>query len=374
MKNHWIRYIMCILLATAGCKEKFDPPVVKANHNFLVVDGFLNSGGDSSFITLTRTRNLGDTISSIPELNAAIQLESSGTSIDIAQNMGGGRFVFPSLNLSTANPYRLRIVTFDGKQYMSDEMTVKTTPPIDSVNYTYNDKGVTIYVNTHDPSNNTRYYRWDYDETWEYHAPYYSEIIYTGAGNPPYVYRTTDELIFACYRTRNSHKIFLGSSAGLQNDVIFQSPLQFIARRTEEISVRYSINVRQYALTKEAAAYWANLKKTTEQLGSIFDAQPSQLKGNLRNVADTSEPVLGFMSISTVQSKRIFIQRGEVGEWTYGDFCPSWEITPDSFDIYFNRYHYEAITTKGRSNLQGAPAGCVDCRTSGGTLTKPDFW
>jgi hypothetical protein len=42
---------------------------------------------------------------------------------------------------------------------------------------------------------------------------------------------------------RNLHKIYLASSAGLESDVIYQFPIQFIARNTEPISIRYSINV-----------------------------------------------------------------------------------------------------------------------------------
>src|SRR3712207_6958843 len=32
--------------------------------------------------------------------------------------------------------------------------------------------GVTIFVNTHNPENNTRYYRWEFDETWENRSVY----------------------------------------------------------------------------------------------------------------------------------------------------------------------------------------------------------
>jgi|KBSMisStaDraftv2_1062788.scaffolds.fasta_scaffold11494_2 hypothetical protein len=370
---------LCILIiivfsVTFSCKEKYDPPVVKANHNYLVVDGFLNSGGDSSLILLSRTRNLGDTVTSIPETNAVMQLETDGGAVSFATNLGGGQYLFPGMSLPNNISYRLRISTADGKEYLSDDMTVKTTPPIDSVNYTYNDKGVTIYANTHDPSNNTRYYRYEYDETWEYHSNIFSEIKYTGAGNPPFVYRTGDDWIYVCYRSQKSHKIYLASSAGLESDVIYQFPIQFIARNTEPISVRYSINVKQYALTKEAANYWSNLKKTTEELGSIFDAQPSQLKGNIRCLSDTTLPVLGFMSISSVEKKRIFILRGEAGPWTYGEACMVHNIPPDSFHVYFDLWQYEAVSTHGLANLDGAQASCVDCTLKGGTLTKPDFW
>jgi hypothetical protein len=95
---------LCILIIIVfsvafSCKEKYDPPVVKANHNYLVVDGFLNSGGDSSLILLSRTRNLGDTVTSIPETNAVIQLETDGGAVSFATNLGGGQYLFPAMSL-----------------------------------------------------------------------------------------------------------------------------------------------------------------------------------------------------------------------------------------------------------------------------------
>jgi hypothetical protein len=45
------------------------------------------------------------------------------------------------------------------------------------------------------------------------------------------------------------------------------------------MAVRYSINVRQYGLTKEAYNYWQIIQKSSQQSGSIFDPQPAQVIG-----------------------------------------------------------------------------------------------
>ena len=79
------------------------------------------------------------------------------------------------------------------------------------------------------------------------------------------------------------------------------------------------------------------------------------------------------MSISSVEKKRIFICVGSraVDLW---EACMVHNIPPDSFHVYFDLWQYEAISTHGLANLDGAQASCVDCRLKGGTLTKPDFW
>jgi hypothetical protein len=75
--------------------------------------------------------------------------------------------------------------------------------------------------------------------------------------------------------------------------------------------------VKQYALNQEAFAYWQNIKKTTEQLGSIFDAQPSQFKGNIHSLTDSTEPVMGYVSASSIETKRIFVTSEDVKPWYY---------------------------------------------------------
>ena len=60
-----------------GCKEKYDPPATKENPNFLVVDGFLNNSSDTTFIRLSRTRNLDSNLLNSGERNADMLIEDN---------------------------------------------------------------------------------------------------------------------------------------------------------------------------------------------------------------------------------------------------------------------------------------------------------
>ena len=60
-------------LFISGCKESFAPPATKVNVNFLVVDGFLHLGLDSTIIKLSRTRSLADTVPGLAELPEGIR-------------------------------------------------------------------------------------------------------------------------------------------------------------------------------------------------------------------------------------------------------------------------------------------------------------
>ena len=89
--------------------------------------------------------------------------------------MPGGIYKSNPLLLNSADKYRLKIITASGEQYASDFVEVRQTPAIDSITW-QQQNDVTIYANTHDPSNSTTYYRWDFIETWQYRSQLESEL------------------------------------------------------------------------------------------------------------------------------------------------------------------------------------------------------
>jgi hypothetical protein len=62
---------------------------------------------------------------------------------------------------------------------------------------------------------------------------------------------------------------------------------------------------RQYPLTEQGYTYWLTVQKNSQSLGGLFDLQPAQIKGNLHCITNSANPVIGFISASTVQEKRI---------------------------------------------------------------------
>ena len=194
---------------------------------------------------------------------------------------------------------------------MSDFVDVKLTPPIDSVGYTVKGNNVNLYVNAHDPANKTRYYRWDYDETWQFHAKYNSEFVLDQSTNT-IVPRNANQLVYHCFGNNISSNIVLNSTEKLAKDVVYQGPLTQIPLNSEKVETRYSILVKQYALTQDAFLFYQILQKNTEQVGSIFDAQPSQLTGNIHSVTNPGEPVVGYVTSTNAQEKRIFINHTDL--------------------------------------------------------------
>jgi hypothetical protein len=190
--------------------------------------------------------------------------------------------------------------------------------------------------------------------------------------------------IYRCWHNEISTNLLLGSSAKLAQDVIFRHPLNLIPSNSQQLGVLYSMLVRQYALTEDGYNYLTLMQKNTESLGSIFDVQPSVLKGNIHSLTNPDEQVIGYISAGTVQQQRIFIYGYQVSPWYYSFTCPIRDtmvpLDEASLQFFFSTLsyipvdmHYNMFTGRQDSWLANQ-SYCIDCRYQGGTLTMPTFW
>lgn len=362
-----------------SCKDAYRPDIISNNRAYLVVEGVLNVSGPAS-VTLSRTTPISGS-GFLPVNGAQLSVEGRDNSVRPLTQQTAGVYTSANLNLVLNNEYRLRIRTQDGKEYLSEYVVARQTPVIDSVGWKRETEGVRLYVNTHDASGNTRYYRWDYDETWEINSYHFSRYIYVGNGIVRE--RSPQEEVYRCWKYNNSKNILIGSSAKLQSDIIFQSPVNFIANGSEKLDVRYSVIVRQYAIDKTAYDFYDLMKRNTENLGTIFDPQPSETRGNITCISNPDELVIGFITSSTVTEKRIFISNSDLPDWRYDEYCPLITVVnrPDSIAEAYGTGSYmpvDAVFSPFNPNqiigyLSSYPS-CVDCTKRNGSLAKPSYW
>jgi len=387
MKKNFKIVVGCMIVITffTRCKQEYIPEVEEKNIRLLVVEGFLNSGQGQTKIRLSRTVNLTEIVVTKGEVGAQVRVEGENGSTFTLTGNTSGEYSIAQLTLTDNVKYRLWIKTTDGKEYASDYTSIKYTPPIDSITWIRESNGVRLYVSTHDPQNATRYYQWEHEETWEFRSAFGSSLKYISNGvrivavDYRFPDQSVDTTIYKCWKTVNSTSIIVGSSERLIADVIYL-PFHFVGQGSEKLSVLYSVNLKQNAISHEKYLFLEKMKKNTEQLGSLFDPQPTQLSGNIHCLTDPNEVVIGFVEISQQQTKRKFIYRNEVGSWNYVTGCFENEIDnlPDSIAKYglglsptipTLRTPFGAIL---KFNAAPEP-DCVDCRI-GRTNQRPSFW
>jgi hypothetical protein len=378
--------IIAIMFGSSRCRKAYEPPAIKASNHFLSIDGVINTGANGvTTLFLSRSLNLLDTLTNIPELGAQVVIVSAnGTMYPLVDTATNGTYVSSPLNLDITQKYQVSVTTSEGNKYLSDLVTSKVSPPIDSLTWQELPDPLTgmdavkIYVNSHDPTNNTRYYRWDYVETYIHHSYYQS--LWFRVGNVIAPIDNPSQSTYTCWSTANSANILLGTSITLASDVISQAPIASFAQNDPKMDVRYSTLVRQYALDINAYNYWLTVQKNSQSLGGLFDLQPAQIRGNMHGVTNPNDVVLGYVSASSVQEKRLFIDNNALG-WKSnpGVNCPIkiietdplntlvWGYADTTYDVYyFNSGQPPTINITYKN--------CLDCRYQGGTNIEPPFW
>jgi hypothetical protein len=374
-KYHILLLSLCILLG--GCIEPFDIPVRNEDVGFLVVNGFVNTNDHSATVTLSRAIPLSSSSDFPRETNAAVSVEEEGGAHYELIHEQNGTYHLKSADFTTGKRYRLRIKTASNKVYLSAFITTRRAPTIDSLTWSATPDGVTIKLDTEDPEKQTKYYRWEYSETWKYEAAFSSEYVLT---NGAVSARREQDQVKICYATEQSSQIITGSTANFSSDKFVDQEVAFLPFLSPKIRYRYSILVKQFALSKEAYDYWQQLSINTESLGGLFDPQPSQLRGNIKRTDDLDEPVIGYFDGGAVSEKRIFIDYLELPEYLQiipitGE-CTQELIPLDSvhalgnFHLLTHSVHWGIILV----GYNYTTLDCADCRRQGGTTETPSFW
>lgn len=368
------KFLFIVLVAT-GCTKALELPDTAPDKSILVVDGTIITGTTSeNIIKLSRLKPLFE-FDDIPELNAKVEIVAeNGTKWQLEDKKNGTYSASPFL--PTNIPLALRIQTTDGKTYESPFQASLSSPNIDSVTFKQEPEGVRLFVHGKNTGGSATNYRWTYTETWENRSTYETYHDYVNGDIVP---RPVGDQIYRCWKTETESNVIINNTSELGQDVISYQPIAFIPNLSEKLFTRYSINVQQIALTKEAFDFWEILRKNTELTGSLFDPQPSKMPTNIKCTNDPTRVAVGFISVGQVSEKRIFIMNSDLNLW------PSTNVNITCGAVELPRFQAERFLALNKGFLPAylvtagggfglAPSGCVDCRLNGGINIQPSFW
>jgi hypothetical protein len=397
------------LVIAASCIDPYVPDI-KNYSSLLVVEGLVSNEYSSYKIKLGRTFSEKD---SAPEMinDASVFItDRNGKKTDF-QNYGGGIFKTDSTSFTgvIGQKYTLHIITDDGKEYRSDECTMLPDAGIDSLYYEKADEisgilgesftGIKIMLNSADASGIDQYKRWTFEEVWKFILPGTQQYTYNKLTDTTYSFRSVPVLKNTCWKMNQSTDILINADSPLElnnQEIAFIAPI-----KSDRLEQHYSILVKQYSISQNEHNFWSNLKKIGEAGGDIFASQPFTVTGNIQNVNNKNEKVLGYFEVSAVSQKRIFITAHELdplllphykpdcfllakspSDWFYPQ--PSWDQIYHMFVDVGGYIFVKPIIADGSISegivsendlvkLVFSTKECSFCKYTGSS-TKPDFW
>ncbi len=378
-----IGIIFLIISSLVACREPFEPEIDPVDQQVLVVEGYLDSDGTPSILSLSFTSDIGAGATDVtPLLGADIFLENSfGTRFSLSE-LSDGKYLFEQ-DIEEEEIYQLRIFLRNGNTYSSSELKPIITPDIIDVGFEKNEAGVEIFLTTQGDENADDFL-WTYDETWAFLPAITTQFEYDDLTRDV-VLRDPNNRIDLCFRSEPNSDLLLETSSRFEDQFVFRQAIAQIDQGDERLSERYSILISQKALSKEDSEFWEILKNNTDDLGSIFSPLPSLIGGNISLDQNPEVPVIGQVSLGKVRQRRLFIDNQDVTPWRVE--VPEYEgclISPDSILVA----QYEAIFSSGVNipvrpiipengfepiGYFSGPVGCVDC-TLRGSNVPPTFW
>ena len=396
------------MIATS-CIERY-PVESRDFDRVMVVEGYLTDEVKTHSVKLSYTREVDDSQIK-PITNAEVWVEGSdGSTIDFNELRPGyyqsDSTVFGRPGIS----YVLKINLSTGSRYISSQQTLLSSPPIDSIYHQYKElvvnpeepvyPGVQFFVSTHDPSNQAKHYRYEWDETYEIRPPFPS--IYEFITDPDTVVLRR-EPTHICYTTEYSNEIILGSTFGLTTNQLTGLNIRYLTNQTDHLKHAYSLQVKQYAISSEAYTFYRHLLDRNENAGSLFDVQLGALVGNVKSLTDEEEVVLGMFEVAGTSSRRTFLKFEDLDsrfpapedkfpcaldqiDTVIEPGPPPPYLISDSLEYYVIDKGYEVIQALYCDSTRlidescpfymralVAPQYCADCRFRG-TTQKPKFW
>jgi len=309
-------YIFIVLLA--GCVDRVDLKL-GGQDNLLVVDGLITDQPGPYTVTLSRSLKYDNsgiaTTYLVPEKKAQVSIlvQNGGTTSKFPlSETSSGVYEINSMSFKgvVGNTYSIEIHTTDGKVYRSNPELMLATPEVDeiipSLKVTQKLSVTTgalqdvyafdISIVTRDPAEEVNYYRWKSHGIIEFFA-------------------FTDNASSTCYVSRSPLETqVVVSDDHLMNGNQFN---KVVGIAPYERVTRFRAYVEQYSLTREAFEFWDRIRAQQESTGSIFDPAPAQIRGNVYNIEDNDETVLGYFGASSMRENAITFNRAKAANFRY---------------------------------------------------------
>lgn len=311
IKNRY-RVFGVILMLCFSCVEPYDIETTETFEDFLVVEALLTDKLMFQEIKLSRTFELEDGVP-IFERNAQVSIIDDLNMEYRFNEVEQGKYISEvEFNALPDREYTLLITTSSGKNYSSTKEKLVEGNVVDFNLYTQSgvgvngEEGVSIYYESSELGNeNSRYFRFEYVETYKIVPPYWSDeyFIVNQNGSLSRDIKDNDDGK-VCFGYDDSKEIILRNASEYALNNVEPFVIKFNERDNQKIQNRYSLLVKQYLISREAYTFYETLKDFSESGSVLSETQPGTVLGNM--YSENNETVIGFFEVAKTLEKRVF--------------------------------------------------------------------
>ncbi|TAG59780.1 MAG: DUF4249 domain-containing protein, partial [Runella slithyformis] len=295
-------------------------------------------------VTVVQSRSTQGTEFSQPIKKATVTLFTS----DVLPNSGGsnitillresatveGRYEAPAtFRARVGVSYRLIVRFTDGRIYESSLEKIVAAPPIQKIYTDFkqvggkNENGSTIFSTTdvsvdfQDNGQETNFYQWRtflyerqrvcFSCTWNDMLNRCAEPPRDGSFNPTVPTIRDFPCDKPCWEVFFDTKLNIFSDALVNGSLISKRPLRQIPFYVENAGAL--LQIQQISISPVVYKYLNLIKQQTESTGTLTDVAPAPPVGNIRNVNNPEEAVLGYFAAVNVVKTTIWIDRNQSG-------------------------------------------------------------
>jgi len=303
------------------CVTPFDPQLDNDDPK-LTVEGTITDKPGPYAIKLTYSAaysNSEQIFGRYPDLGTKVYISDSEGNEEQLTYTRSGTYVTSANGIrgEAGRHYILRIELPNGKIYESVPEYMPESQEIDTLYSEYRDlegqflQGeFDVFLETEDPAGENNYYRWK----WSHYnrLDYCMEYLLTFPSPPVWIgrYCCTE-----CYKIETcAGCINIGSDRLVDGKKIARIPLMTFPYDSR---LPYFVQAEQYSLNETAYEFWSTASDLINNSGGVFDKPPVTVKGNVFNITDPDEQVLGYFGASSVKVKAVFFRRDHIPSFPY---------------------------------------------------------
>ncbi|SFE96060.1 DUF4249 domain-containing protein [Spirosoma endophyticum] len=343
---------LAVLLLPLACVDPEDI-LLRGTVDVLVVDGTITNGAEPQLIKLNRSTadRLTGLLGTTPIRGATLQVIEDSSLVIASHETTAGSYQLPAdFRGRVGHTYQLRFVLPGGEQYQSNAQTMPPAPPIERVYARFNPSSLNstllqgfsaahdVYVDLQDPQGETNFYRWDW-KLWEtqgvcrtcVQGRYSINNVLTQYAANGFRYFTTGDSLFEncfyppaddpsasqyfaydypcrthCWALFYSHDLHVFADTYSNGRLITGRQVAQIPYYQHSPCL---VEIRQSALTPSAYQYFRQLADQTQKTGGVADIPPAALGGNVHNLADSREGIVGFFTAAAVATSPYWLDR-----------------------------------------------------------------